>query len=156
MAKGDEDKTTFLAGEGVFYYRNMPFCLKNARATYQRIVDKVFHDQIGRNLKAYVNDMVIKSTWKEEMLVDIRETFEKFQSINMKLNQKKCSFRVEESPFLGHLITKQGKRANPSKPLAVSYQREPKDPFPSSEYSKAAQIRRTYNGHKKQKRHSKK
>nr|GEY30322.1 reverse transcriptase domain-containing protein [Tanacetum cinerariifolium] len=72
-------------------------------------------DQIGRNLEAYVDDMVIKSTFKEEMLADIKETFEKFRSINMKLNPKKCSFGVKEGPFLGHLITMQGIRVNPSK-----------------------------------------
>ncbi|GKF91278.1 reverse transcriptase domain-containing protein, partial [Tanacetum coccineum] len=75
MAEGDEDKTAYFAGEGVFCYRKMPFGLKNARATYQRLVDKVFHDQIGRNLEAYVDDMVIKSTSEEEMLADIKETF---------------------------------------------------------------------------------
>ncbi|GJR27523.1 reverse transcriptase domain-containing protein [Tanacetum coccineum] len=106
MAEGDEDKTTFFAGEGIFCYRKMPFGLKNAGATYQILVDKVFHDQIGRNLEAYVDDMVIKSTFKEQMSADIKETFEKFRSINMKLNPKKCSFGVEEGPFLGHLITK--------------------------------------------------
>ncbi|GJT43140.1 reverse transcriptase domain-containing protein [Tanacetum coccineum] len=87
----------------------------NTRATYQRLVDKVFHDQIRRNLEAYVDDMVIKSTSEEDMLADSKETLERFRSINMKLNPKKCSFGVEEGPFLGHLITKQGIRANPSK-----------------------------------------
>ncbi|GKA70104.1 reverse transcriptase domain-containing protein [Tanacetum coccineum] len=77
MAEGDKDKTTFFAGEGVFCYRKMPFGLKNAGATYQRLVDKVFHDQIGRNLEAYVDDMVIKSTSEEDMLADIKETFER-------------------------------------------------------------------------------
>nr|GEU30247.1 reverse transcriptase domain-containing protein [Tanacetum cinerariifolium] len=57
--EGDEDKTTFFAGEGVFCYRKIPFSLKNAGATYRRLVDKVFHHQIGRNLEAYVNDMVV-------------------------------------------------------------------------------------------------
>ncbi|GJT79646.1 reverse transcriptase domain-containing protein [Tanacetum coccineum] len=120
MAEGDEDKTAFFAGEGVFCYRKMPFGLKNAGATYQRLVDKVFHDQIGRNLEAYVDDMVIKSTSEEEMLADIKETFEKFRSINMKLNPKKCSFGVEKGPFLGHLITKKGIRVNPSKVKAIT------------------------------------
>ncbi|GKA77450.1 reverse transcriptase domain-containing protein, partial [Tanacetum coccineum] len=120
MAEGDEDKTSFFVGEGVFCYRKMPFGLKNAGATHQRLVEKVFHDQIGRNLEAYVDDMVIKSTSEEEMLTDIKETFEKFRSINMKLNPKKCSFGVEEVPFLGHLITKQGIRANPSKVKAIT------------------------------------
>ncbi|GJX22153.1 reverse transcriptase domain-containing protein [Tanacetum coccineum] len=92
----------------------------NAGAIHQRLVEKVFHDQIGRNLEAYVDNMAIKSTSEEEMLTDIKETFEKFRSINMKLNPKKCSFGVKEGPFLGHLITKQGIRANPSKVKAIT------------------------------------
>ncbi|GJZ27783.1 reverse transcriptase domain-containing protein, partial [Tanacetum coccineum] len=75
MAEEDEDKTTFFAGEGVYCYQKMPFGLKNAGATYQRLVDKVFNDQIGRNIEAYVDDMVIKSTSEEYMLADIKETF---------------------------------------------------------------------------------
>nr|GEU55501.1 reverse transcriptase domain-containing protein [Tanacetum cinerariifolium] len=70
MAKGDEDKTAFFVGEGVFCYGKMPFGLKNAGATYQRLVDKVFSKQIGRNLEAYVDDMVIKSTFEEEYETD--------------------------------------------------------------------------------------
>ncbi|GJS47141.1 reverse transcriptase domain-containing protein [Tanacetum coccineum] len=115
MAEEDEDKTTFYAGEGVFCYKKMSFGLKNAGETYQRLVDKVFNRQIGRNLEAYVDDMVIKSTSEKEMLKDIQETFESFRSINMKLNPKKCLLGVEEGPFLGHLITKHGIKANPSK-----------------------------------------
>ncbi|GJW19804.1 reverse transcriptase domain-containing protein [Tanacetum coccineum] len=126
MAKGDEDKTAFFVGEGVFCYGKMPFGLKNAGATYQRLVDKVFSKQIGRNLETYVDDMVIKSTSEEGMLSDIQETFERFRSINMKLNPKKCSFGVEEGPFLGHLITKQGIKANPSKIKAVTELEQPR------------------------------
>ncbi|GJR61754.1 reverse transcriptase domain-containing protein [Tanacetum coccineum] len=75
MAEGDEDKTTFFTEKGVFCYRKTPFGLKNAGATYQRLVDKVFSSQIGRNLEAYVDDMVIKNASKEDMLLDIQETF---------------------------------------------------------------------------------
>ncbi|GJY73717.1 reverse transcriptase domain-containing protein [Tanacetum coccineum] len=120
MQKKNEGKTAFYAGEGVFCYKKMSFGLKNAGATYQRLVDKVFSHQIRRNLEAYVDDMVIKSTSEKEMLKDIQETFERFRSINMKLNPKKCSFGVEEGPFLGHLITKHGIKANPSKVKAVT------------------------------------
>ncbi|GKB91181.1 reverse transcriptase domain-containing protein [Tanacetum coccineum] len=60
------------------------------------------------------------------MLTDIKETFQRFRSINMKLNPKKCSFGVEESPFLGHIITKQGIRANPSKVKAIADTEQPK------------------------------
>ncbi|GKD50794.1 reverse transcriptase domain-containing protein, partial [Tanacetum coccineum] len=74
----------------------MPFGLKNTGTTYQRLIDKVFNDQIRRNLIAYV-DMAIKSTSKEDMLMDIQETFNRLlRFINMKLNLKKCSFGVKE------------------------------------------------------------
>nr|GEW13809.1 reverse transcriptase domain-containing protein [Tanacetum cinerariifolium] len=99
LAEGDEDKTAFFAGEGVCCYQNIPYGVNNARATYQRLVDKVFYDQIGRKLKAYFDDMVIKSTSEEDMLADIKKTFERFRSINMKLNPKKCSFGVKEGRF---------------------------------------------------------
>nr|GEX10922.1 reverse transcriptase domain-containing protein [Tanacetum cinerariifolium] len=120
MVKGDEDKTAFFVKECVFCYRKMPFGLKNARATYQRLVDKIFSKQIRRNLEAYVDDMVIKSAPEEGMLSDIQETFKRFWSINMKLYPKKCLFSVEEGLFLGNLITKQGIKANPSKIKAVT------------------------------------
>ncbi|GKE95974.1 reverse transcriptase domain-containing protein [Tanacetum coccineum] len=96
MNEKDEYKTTFFTKEGVFCYWRLPFGLKNAGATYQRLVDKVFSDQIWCNLEAYVDDMVIKSASKEDMLMDIKETFDRLCSINMKLNPKKCSFEVEE------------------------------------------------------------
>ncbi|GJT47197.1 hypothetical protein Tco_0955912, partial [Tanacetum coccineum] len=70
---------------------------------------------MGCNLKVHINDMVIKSNSEEDMLVDIKETFEKLRAFNMKLNPRKCSFGVEEGLFLGHFITKQGIKENPSK-----------------------------------------
>ncbi|GJY24936.1 reverse transcriptase domain-containing protein [Tanacetum coccineum] len=97
MAEEDEDKTAFFTGEEVFCYRKMPFALKNARATYQRLVDKVFHNQIRRDLEAYVDDIMIKSTSEEEMLADIKETFEStrtgFGDVPHSLDREhKCSF----------------------------------------------------------------
>ncbi|GJT80799.1 reverse transcriptase domain-containing protein [Tanacetum coccineum] len=126
MAEEDEEKTSLFTRKGVFCYQKMPFGLKNARATYQRLVDKVFSDEIGRNLEAYVDEMVIKSTSEEEMLKDIEETFDKFRLINKKLNIKKFSFGVEEGPFLEHLITRQGIWANPSKVKARTDLKPPK------------------------------
>ncbi|GJX80161.1 reverse transcriptase domain-containing protein [Tanacetum coccineum] len=77
MVVEDEYKTAFFAGEGIYCYRKMPFGLKNAGESYQRLVDKVFNEQIGRNIEAYVDDMVIKSTSEEDMLTDIKETFQR-------------------------------------------------------------------------------
>ncbi|GKB20931.1 reverse transcriptase domain-containing protein [Tanacetum coccineum] len=126
MADGVEDKTAFFIEKGVLSYRKMPFGLKNARETYQRLVDKVFNEQIRRNLEAYVDDMVIKSAFEEDTLMDIQETFDRLRSINMKLNPNKCSFGIEEGSFPGHLITNQGIKANPSKVKAVIDLKSPK------------------------------
>ncbi|XP_071739546.1 uncharacterized protein [Rutidosis leptorrhynchoides] len=115
MAEEDEEKTSFFTRKGIYCYKKMPFGLKNAGATYQRLVDKVFHKQIGRNLEAYVDDMVIKSPEESTLLKDIQETFDTLRTVNMKLNPKKCSFGVEEGKFLGYYITKKGILPNPEK-----------------------------------------
>nr|GEX82614.1 reverse transcriptase domain-containing protein [Tanacetum cinerariifolium] len=74
-------------------------------AMYQRQVNTAFQSHLGRNLKAYVDDMVIKSKTKQEMPMDITETFDYLHRINMKLNPKKCFLGVEEGKFLGYMVT---------------------------------------------------
>nr|GEV12587.1 rve domain-containing protein/RVT_3 domain-containing protein [Tanacetum cinerariifolium] len=81
----------------------------------KRIIEKVFGSQIGRNMEVTADDMVIKSDFKEEMLADIEETFKRPHAINLKLKPRKCSFGVEEGIYFGHLVTKQGIKADPSK-----------------------------------------
>ncbi|GJS31610.1 reverse transcriptase domain-containing protein [Tanacetum coccineum] len=103
MAKEDEEKTAFITNQGIFCYTKMPFGLRNAGETYQRLVDKEFHKQIGGNLEVYVDDLVIKSRTKDEIVRDIEETFKTLREINMKLNPKKFTFGVEEGMFLGFL-----------------------------------------------------
>ncbi|GJT60016.1 reverse transcriptase domain-containing protein [Tanacetum coccineum] len=83
--------------------------------------------QIGNNLEAYVDGMVIKSKDEKDLLADIAETFENLKAINMKLNpKKKCSFGVEEGKFLGYMVTSEGIRANPKKTKAISDLTSPK------------------------------
>ena len=64
MAKEDREKTAFIISQGLYYYKVIPFRQKNAGATYQRLVNKMSNKQIRRNLKVYVDDMLVKS--KEE------------------------------------------------------------------------------------------
>nr|KYP52577.1 Transposon Ty3-I Gag-Pol polyprotein [Cajanus cajan] len=71
----DEENTTFIIDQANFYYRVMLFGLKNARATYQRLMDKIFHQQIGRNMEVYVDDMVVKTTSVEAHTADLAEVF---------------------------------------------------------------------------------
>ncbi|GJR48139.1 reverse transcriptase domain-containing protein [Tanacetum coccineum] len=97
----------------------MPFGLKNNRATYQRLIDKAFEKQIGRNLEVYVDNVVTKIHTEQEILIDIEETFQILRKINMKLNPKKCTFGAEEGMFLGHVINMKGIKACLDKAEAV-------------------------------------
>ncbi|XP_071718936.1 uncharacterized protein [Rutidosis leptorrhynchoides] len=126
MALEDEDKTAFHTGKGIYCYIKMPFGLKNAGATYQRLIDKAFEGQICRNLEAYVDDLVIKSKMQESILVDMQETFESLRKINMKLNPSKFSFGEREGKFLGYYVTEQGIQANPKKIAAIENMTAPK------------------------------
>ncbi|GJV82399.1 reverse transcriptase domain-containing protein [Tanacetum coccineum] len=119
MAKDDEEKTAFHTSQGVYCYTKMPFGLKNAGATYQRLVDNAFEGQVGRNLEVYVDDLVIKSHTEDELVRDIVETFRALRKINMKLNPKKYTFGATEGMFLGYLIEPDGIRPCPEKTKAV-------------------------------------
>ncbi|GJV27889.1 reverse transcriptase domain-containing protein [Tanacetum coccineum] len=118
-AKEDEEKIAFITSQGIYCYSKMPFGLRNARATYQRLVDKAFHKQVGRNLEVYVDDLVIKSRTEEEITRDIEENFKKLREINMKLNPKKCTFGVEEGMLLGYKVNIKGIKVCPDKVDAV-------------------------------------
>nr|GEY65873.1 hypothetical protein [Tanacetum cinerariifolium] len=103
LAEADEENTAFHTGQRVYCYTKMPFGLKNAGATYQRLMDKAFERQVGRNIEVYVDDLVVKSHTEAEMVRDIEETFRTLRKINMKLNPKKCSFGLAKGVFLGKI-----------------------------------------------------
>ncbi|GKF88371.1 reverse transcriptase domain-containing protein, partial [Tanacetum coccineum] len=84
------------------------------------LADITFQSQIERNLKAYVDNMVIKSNDEKVLIADIAETFDNLRKINIKLNPKKCSFGVEEGKFLGYMVTSKWIRANPKKTMAIA------------------------------------
>nr|GEU73919.1 reverse transcriptase domain-containing protein [Tanacetum cinerariifolium] len=100
-------------------YTKMPFGLKNAGATYQRLMDKAFEGQVGRNIEVYVDDLVVKSYTEAKMMRDIEETFRTLRKVNMKLNPKKCSFGLAEGVFLGYVITPKGIKPCPDKTAMV-------------------------------------
>ena len=97
----------------------MPFGLKNAGATYQRLVNHMFCPQIGRNIEVYVDDMLVKSLDKEKHLDDLKETFGTLRQHQMKLNPRKCAFGVSSGKFLGFMVSQKGIEANPDKIQAI-------------------------------------
>ena len=88
MAPEDEGKTAFITNCGLYYYRVMPFGLRNAGAIYQWLVNKIFKEQIGRNMEVYVDDMLVKSKSSRNHVADLEETFDALRKYRMKLNPK--------------------------------------------------------------------
>ena len=104
----------------------MPFGLKNAGATYQRLINKIFSKHIGKKVEAYIDDMVIKSKKSGDHISDIEEIFEIFRKFRMKLNPLKCAFGVSSGQFLGHVVSKRGIEPNPTQVKSLSSIQEPK------------------------------
>ena len=119
MDEEDQEKTAFITSQGLYCYKVMPFRLKNVGATYQRLVNKMFNKQIGRNMEVYVDDMLVKSKEELDHLDDLRETFTTLKQYQMKLNPSKCVFGVASGKFLGFMVSQRGIEANPEKVQAI-------------------------------------
>ena len=126
MAEEDQKKTSFIISQGLYCYKVMPFGLKNARATYQRLVNKMFSKQIGRNMEVYVDDMLVKSKEEIAHLDDLKETFTTLRQYQMKLNPSKCIFGVASGKFLGFLVSQRGIEVNSEKVQAIINMASPK------------------------------
>ena len=121
MAVKDQEKTAFITLFGAFCYVSMPFGLKSAQATYQRCVQNCLHNQIGRNVHAYVDDIVVKSREKETLIDDLKETFDNLRVYKMMLNPAKCVFVFPQanswaSWFLTEALRLTRRRSRPSPP----------------------------------------
>ena len=119
MALKDEEKTAFKTAIGNFYYTMMSFGLKNVGATYQRLVNHMFSQQIGRNVEVYVDDMLVKSKDEAGHLDDLEETFDTLHKYNMKLNPTKGVFVVALGKLLGFMVFQRGIEANLDKVKAI-------------------------------------
>ena len=125
MHPDNEEKMTFVTNRGLYCYKMMPFGLKNAGASFQRLINKVFENQIGRNMEAYVDDMIVKSLHRNNHIEDLTESFDALRRHRMKLNPTKCTFGVTSGKFLGFLVTKRGIEANPEKIKALTDMKHP-------------------------------
>ncbi|KAL5579748.1 hypothetical protein UlMin_012190 [Ulmus minor] len=119
MHERDQEHRAFLTNQGLYCYKVMPFGLKNASATYQRLVNKMFKEQIGKTMEVYVDDMLVKSLKVEEHIRDLKETFNVLRKYKMKLNPSKCAFGVSSGKYLGFMVNHRGIEANPNKIQAL-------------------------------------
>ena len=126
MNEEDQEGTSFVTSQGLFCYKVMPFGLKNVGVTYQRLMNKMFTHQIGRNVQVFVDDMLVKSLRENNHLNDLQKTFDTLRSYNMKLNPSKCMFGVTAGKFVGFMVSQRGIEVNPEKVRAIMELRPPR------------------------------
>ena len=90
----------------------MPFGLKNAGSTYQRMMTRIFEPQLGKNIEVYIDDVVVKSKVVSEHVGDLRDIFEILRKHKLCLNASKCSFSIVSGKFLGYMVTHRGIEVN--------------------------------------------
>jgi len=121
----DKEKTSFMTDDSNYYYEVMSFGLKNAGATYQRLMNKVFKGMIDRNLEVYIEYIVVKSESCDQHIKDLEKVFEALRTTNMHLNPEKCAFGVKGGKFLGFMLTHRGIEANLDKWQTITEMRSP-------------------------------
>jgi len=121
----DEEKTAFMTDRANHCYRVMAFGLRNAGATFQRLVDKVFKNEIGMTIEVYVDYMVVKSTKEEDHQNNLNKVFDFLRRHDIKLNLEKCSFGVQAGKFLRFMLTRRGIEVNLEKCRAIMDIRSP-------------------------------
>lgn len=112
-------KTAFNVENGHYEYVRMPFGLKNAPATFQRVMDNVLKDLQGKTCLVYMDDIIIFSTSLQEHITSLKSVFKRLQENNLKIQLDKSEFLCKTVEFLGHVITPEGIKPNPKKIIAI-------------------------------------
>ena len=120
--------TAFLTPIGNYHYKVMPFGLKNAGATYQRMITRMFESQLGKSIEVYIDDMVVKSKLESEHVIDLENIFEILRRHKLLLNASKCSFGVKSGKFLGYMVTYREIEVNPDQIKAINNLQPPRNP----------------------------
>jgi hypothetical protein len=119
MKESDQLATSFITPFGMYCYVTMLFDLRNAGATYQRCMQHVFGDHIGRTVEAYVDDIVVKTRKADDLVNDLNVVFGCLRANGVKLNPEKCVFGVPRGMLLGYIVSQRGIEANPEKVAAL-------------------------------------
>jgi hypothetical protein len=115
MKESDQLASSFITLFGMFCYVTMPFGLRNVGATYQRSMQHIFGDHIGRTIEAYVDDIVMKTRKADDLVSDLRVAFDCLRANGVKLNPEKCVFGVPRGMLLGYIVSQWGIDPNPEK-----------------------------------------
>ena len=112
--------TAFVTPIGNYHYKVIPFGLKNAGSTYQRMMIRMFESQLGKSIEVYIDNMVVKSKAMFEHVGDLRNIFQILRKHKLRLNASKCSFGVGLGKFLGYMVTHRGIEVNPDQMKAIN------------------------------------
>ena len=127
LATGDQEKIAFVTPIGNYHYKVMPFGLKNAGSTYQRIMTRMFELQMGKSIEVYIDNMVVKSKLVSEHVRDLEDIFEVLRRHRLRLNASKCSFGVGSRKFLGYMVTHRGIEVNLDQIRAIHSMQPPRN-----------------------------
>ena len=127
MAPEDEELTAFQTPKGIYCYKVMPFGLKNAGATYQHAMQRIFDDILHKIVQCYVDDLVVKTKKSGDHLQDLRIVFNRLRKYQLKMNPFKCAFGVTTEKFLGFIVQHQGIEVDQSKIDVIQRMPEPKN-----------------------------
>ena len=126
MVVMDKIKTAFIIEWGTYYYKVMPFELKNVGTTYQRAATALFHNMMHKKVEVYVDNMMVKSKMREEHFEALDKFLARLQRYNLRLNPKKCIFGVNSRKSLGHIVSERGIEVDPDKIKAIQEMPLPK------------------------------
>jgi hypothetical protein len=118
-------KTAFSTPRGHFEFVRMPFGLKNAPPTFQRMMDRALSGLIGNGVFVYLDDIIVYGKTLEEHNANLRKLFQRLREVGLKLQPDKCEYLAPELTYLGHVITPEGIKPNPFKIKAVASFPEP-------------------------------
>ena len=110
MHPDDEEKTSFISEGGTYCYKKMRFGLKNARATFQILINRMFTEMLRKSMEVYIDDMLVKSTDVKDHIRHLEECFSVLWKNGIKLNRVKCTFIVSSEKFLGFQVTQRGSK----------------------------------------------
>ncbi|XP_049882138.1 uncharacterized protein LOC126378061 [Pectinophora gossypiella] len=123
----DQIKTAFITPFGMYQFLRMPFGLRNAPATFQRLMDKFIHGLKAQCVLSYLDDLIIRSNTFEQHLQDLKEVFEKLKLFKLRANREKCIFGCSKIKYLGHIIVPEGIETDEEKITAILNRPEPKN-----------------------------
>ena len=128
LALSNKEKIAFVTSIGNYHYKVMPFGLKNAGSTYQRIMTRMFELHLGKSIEIYIDDIVVKSKMMFEHMGDLGVIFYILRKHKLRLNASKCSFGVGSDKFLGYMVTHKGIEVSPYQIKVIHNLQPPRNP----------------------------